>query len=155
LAERGIDGSGQAGPPAPCWPSSRASRPPPDYLGKHQLPGISLERIRRDRILHEALVTGADPLHLTLVFNIDHTNAVAYAGAARNLLSGPAGLALLPGTRWRRYCQSKYEIELMAVNLTIRVLLDSGGYGYFGPDFSRPKRRSQASAPRTCLRSFW
>ena len=27
----------------------------PDYLDKHQLPGISLERIRRDRILQEAL----------------------------------------------------------------------------------------------------
>ena len=63
----------------------------PDYLDKHQLRGISLEHIRRDRILQEALATGADPLHLTLVFNIDHTNAMAYADAARNLLSGPAG----------------------------------------------------------------
>jgi integrase len=61
-----------------------------DYLDKHQLRGISLDHIRRDRILHEALATGADPLHLALVFNIDHTNAMAYAGAARNLLSGPA-----------------------------------------------------------------
>jgi hypothetical protein len=41
------------------------------------LRGISLERLRRDRILHEALATSADPLHLSLVFNIDHTNAVA------------------------------------------------------------------------------
>jgi hypothetical protein len=31
-----------------------------------------------------------DPLHLALVFNIDHTNAMAYANAARNLLSSPA-----------------------------------------------------------------
>jgi hypothetical protein len=54
------------------------------------LHGISLEHIRRDRILHEALATGADPLHLALVFNIDHTNAMAYANAARNLLSSPA-----------------------------------------------------------------
>jgi integrase len=59
-----------------------------DYLGRHQR-GISLEHIRRDRILAEALATGADPLHLALIFNIDHTNAMAYAGAARNLLSGP------------------------------------------------------------------
>jgi len=59
-----------------------------DYLGRHQR-GISLEHIRRDRILAEALATGADPLHLALVFNIDHTNAMAYANAARNLLSGP------------------------------------------------------------------
>ena len=61
-----------------------------DYLDKHQLHGISLEQIRRDRILAEALATGADPLHLALVFNIDHTNAMAYANAARNLLSSPA-----------------------------------------------------------------
>ena len=59
-----------------------------DYLDKHQLRGISLEHIRRDRILQEALATGADPLHLALVFNIDHTNAMACANAARNLLSG-------------------------------------------------------------------
>ena len=64
-----------------------------DYLGRHQR-GISLEHIRRDRILQEALATGADPLHLSLVFDIDHTNAIAYAGAARNLLSSPAEQAL-------------------------------------------------------------
>jgi hypothetical protein len=96
----------------PCWPGSDTGAPPgrtpptgtswsrisalgtgpvsPDYLDKHQPRGISLEHIRRDRILHEALATGADPLHLTLVFNIDHTNAMAYANAARNLLSSPA-----------------------------------------------------------------
>jgi hypothetical protein len=66
----------------------------PDYLDKHQPRGISLERIRRDRILHEALATGAGPLHLALVFNIDHTNAMAYANAARSLLSSPAEQAL-------------------------------------------------------------
>ena len=37
-----------------------------------------------------ALATGADPLHLALVFNIDHTNAMACANAARSLLSSPA-----------------------------------------------------------------
>ena len=68
----------------------------PDYLDKHQLRGISLDHIRRDRILHEALATGADPLHLALVFNIDHTNAMTYANAARNILTGPAGRALSP-----------------------------------------------------------
>jgi integrase len=68
----------------------------PDYLDKRQLRGISLEHIRRDRILQEALAAGADPLHLTLVFNIDHTNAMAYANAASNLLSGQAQHAPLP-----------------------------------------------------------
>ena len=43
-------------------------------------------RLTKDEL--EALATGADPLHLALVFNIDHTNAMAYANAARNLLSG-------------------------------------------------------------------
>ena len=61
-----------------------------DFLDKHQLRGICLEHIRRDRILNEALATGADPLHLALVLNIDHTNAMAYAHAARNLLGSPA-----------------------------------------------------------------
>ena len=32
--------------------------------------------------------------HLALVFNIDLTNAMADANAARNLLTGPAGQAL-------------------------------------------------------------
>ena len=46
-----------------------------------------------DRTLQEALATGADP-HLALVFNIDHTNAMACANAARSLLSSPAEQAL-------------------------------------------------------------
>jgi hypothetical protein len=75
--------------------SALGTRPvSPDYLDKHQPRGVSLEHIRRDRILHEALATGADPLHLALVFNIDHTNAMAYANAARNLLTSPAEQAL-------------------------------------------------------------
>ena len=49
-----------------------------------------------------AIVTGADPLHLALVFNIDHTNAMAYANAARNLLNGPAEQAL-------SRCRNKHE----------------------------------------------
>jgi integrase len=72
-----------------------------DYVDKHQPRGISLERIRRDRILQEALATGADPLHLTLVFNIDHTNAIAYANAARSLLNSPAERALSHAARNR------------------------------------------------------
>jgi hypothetical protein len=75
-------------------PLQRRGDPPDDFLDKHQLRGISLEHIRRDRILQEALAAGADPLHLALVFNIDHTNAMAYANAARNLLTSPAEQAL-------------------------------------------------------------
>jgi hypothetical protein len=39
--------------------------------------GCTVERIRRDRILHEALTAGPDPLHLTLVFGISHNAAAA------------------------------------------------------------------------------
>jgi hypothetical protein len=60
----------------------------------------SLGHIRRDRILQEALATGADPLHLTLVFNIGHAGVMAYAGAASNLLSSrPDRHTLLPVAR--------------------------------------------------------
>jgi hypothetical protein len=61
-----------------------------DYLDKHLLLGAPLERIRRDRILQEALATGADPLRLTLIFNIDYTTAMSYADAARKLPDAPA-----------------------------------------------------------------
>lgn len=50
------------------------------------------ERIRRDRILAEALAAGA--VHLVLVFNIGRTSVMACASAARNLLASPAGRAL-------------------------------------------------------------
>jgi hypothetical protein len=49
-------------------------------------PRIDLDRIRGDRLLHEALTTGPDPLHLTLVFNLSHTTASRYAAIAQHLL---------------------------------------------------------------------
>lgn len=58
-----------------------------DYLKRHLLRrGIRLEHIRGDRILHEALSVGADPLHLALVFNLSHTTASRYAAIAQSLL---------------------------------------------------------------------
>ena len=53
------------------------------------VPSVSVPVARRT-LVQEALATGADPVHLALVFNIDHTNAMAYANVARNLLSSPA-----------------------------------------------------------------
>jgi hypothetical protein len=47
----------------------------------------SLNRIRADRILHEAATTGADPLHLSLVFNISHTTAIRSTSTAAHLLN--------------------------------------------------------------------
>ena len=49
--------------------------------------GFSIDRIRADRILHEALTAGPDPLHLTLVFNIEHSTALRYATIAEHLLN--------------------------------------------------------------------
>jgi integrase len=49
--------------------------------------GFSIDRIRADRILHEALTNGPDPLHLSLVFNLDHSTALRYATVAEHLLN--------------------------------------------------------------------
>jgi len=50
--------------------------------------GVHLEHIRGDRVLQEALAVGADPLHLSLVFNLSHSAASGYADIARELLAG-------------------------------------------------------------------
>lgn len=61
----------------------------PEYLKRHLLHhGVHLERIRGDRVLHEAPTVGAYPLRLALVFNLSHTTASRYAAIAQNLLDG-------------------------------------------------------------------
>jgi hypothetical protein len=71
---------------------SRSSAHGVDPVGRTYLtdqllpPGITIERIRTDRILHEAVTSGGDPLHLALVFNLAHTTAGHYAGFAKALL---------------------------------------------------------------------
>ena len=50
--------------------------------------GVNIERIRRDRVLHEALTARADPLHLALVFGLSHTTASKYTLIACDLLAG-------------------------------------------------------------------
>jgi len=52
----------------------------------------TLERLRVDRQLEEALASGADPLHLAEVFGVCETTAVRYADAARQLLDTGADL---------------------------------------------------------------
>jgi integrase len=49
--------------------------------------GFTIERIRADRILHEALTAGPDPLRLSLVFGISHNTARRYTTLAERLLS--------------------------------------------------------------------
>ena len=50
----------------------------------------TLEALRVDRQLEEALTHGADPLHLAAVFGIDDTTAIRYATIARQLLETAA-----------------------------------------------------------------
>ena len=50
----------------------------------------TLERLRADRQLEEALTHGPDPLHLAAVFGLDDTTAIRYATIARQLLQTPA-----------------------------------------------------------------
>jgi integrase len=56
--------------------------------GKHELRGraATLERLRVDRQLEEALAHGPDPLHLATVFGLDPKTAIRYAENARVLL---------------------------------------------------------------------
>jgi hypothetical protein len=42
----------------------------------------TIEQLRIDRQLEEALATGADPLHLITVFGIDESTAIHYAANA-------------------------------------------------------------------------
>ncbi|WP_306365663.1 hypothetical protein [Nocardia sp. CC227C] len=46
----------------------------------------TLERLRIDRQLDEALASGGDPLHLSAVFGIADTTAIRWAINARKLL---------------------------------------------------------------------
>ena len=46
----------------------------------------TLERLRVDRQLEEALIHGPDPLHLSVVFGLDEKTAIRYAASARQLL---------------------------------------------------------------------
>ncbi len=50
----------------------------------------TLERLRADRQLEEALTRGPDPLHLAAVFGLDDKTAIRYAEAARQHLETSA-----------------------------------------------------------------
>lgn len=65
----------ETGPASPKW----ASR----TLQGHT---ATLERLRVDRQLEEALTHGPDPLHLAVVFGLDEKTAIRYASLARQLL---------------------------------------------------------------------
>ena len=50
----------------------------------------TVEALRVDRQLEEAMATGADPLHLAATFGLDPGTAVRYASSARQLLQTAA-----------------------------------------------------------------
>ncbi|MFI1917227.1 hypothetical protein [Nocardia sp. NPDC020380] len=50
----------------------------------------TLERLRIDRQLDEALTSGGDPLHLAAVFGISDTTAIRWAINARQLIDDTA-----------------------------------------------------------------
>ncbi|MEW2550398.1 hypothetical protein AB0957_01430 [Streptomyces zhihengii] len=64
--------------------------PVSDYWCHLQFAGraASLERMRIDRQLEEALAGGGDPRRLAAIFGISELTAVRYANAARNLMAG-------------------------------------------------------------------
>jgi hypothetical protein len=55
--------------------------------------GATLDRLRVDRQLEEALNRGPDPLHLAAVFGISHHTAMRYSEAARQILHADDGQA--------------------------------------------------------------
>jgi integrase len=68
------------------------TRPPSKHWIKAAFRGLdaTLERLRVDRQLEEALTHRADPLHLAEVFGLDPTTAIRYAENARQLLVAAA-----------------------------------------------------------------
>ncbi len=62
------------------------------YFAKTGLRGMAatLERLRVDRQLQEALARGPDPLHLAAMFGLDPKTAIRYAENARQLLTTAA-----------------------------------------------------------------
>ncbi|MET7762912.1 hypothetical protein ABZS71_13095 [Streptomyces sp. NPDC005393] len=59
-----------------------------DYFLSNLFSGhnATLDRLRADRWLDEALDRGPDPLHLAAVFDISTATAIRYANAARSIL---------------------------------------------------------------------
>ncbi|WP_063041807.1 hypothetical protein [Nocardia pseudovaccinii] len=59
------------------------------FLPNLRGPAATLERLRIDRELEEAITCGADPLHLSVMFGISDTNAIRWATNARQLPTDP------------------------------------------------------------------
>lgn len=71
--------------------SAAGTEPVSDYfLSWHlAMQDVPLERLRADRILHEAVAVDADPLHLAQAFTLSTQTAIEYSEIARDLLARP------------------------------------------------------------------
>jgi hypothetical protein len=105
----------------------------------------------RVRARRPALAAGADPLHLALVFNIDHTNAMAYANAARNLLTSPAEQALSRRSGTGMKAQRRARAPARGVRYGLGTLTWRGGWS--GSD-SGPAGLVSCSGSHPLLLSF-
>lgn len=50
---------------------------------------VPLERLRADRVMHEAVAVDADPLHLAQAFTLSGQTAIDYSEIARDVLARP------------------------------------------------------------------
>ena len=72
---------------------------------------VTLERLRIDRQLEEALTHGADPLHLAAVFGITEATAIRYEVSARQLLEEPHETNPTGSPRTQGSTTNKYSTE--------------------------------------------
>ena len=90
LAHRRTRWPGTANPHLLVTRSTASGRNPSSHpwIKKH-FTGLTatIEQMRTDRQLEEALSAGPDPLHLAAVFGISHQTAIRYAHAARQLFT--------------------------------------------------------------------
>ena len=98
--------------------------------------GSTLEQLRVDRQLDEALTRGPNPLHLAAVFDIDAKTAVRYANNARQLL--PTGsetqpVAGSPQPEAHTLTKGPFGAQVPSADPSVRV-----NSGTFRPD--TPKR---------------
>ena len=71
--------------------TAMTTRPAQRELAHRTCRGLTatLERLRADRQLEEALTCGPDPLHLAAVFGLDDTTAIRYAAIAASSCKPP------------------------------------------------------------------